>query len=186
MFQEELVQLLSLAGVHEDEEIEIVRYGLQHLFYNVLGMGTILLSGSAFGMFIEAVVMALSIFPLRKYAGGFHADSPRRCYMLSSAIVLLGFVIAKTSFPYVSAYTALSICAAFIILIFAPVECKNKRLDDLEKVEYKRKTRQIMCVEAAVVCTSYIIQSKEIIMGIVMSWWIVAIAVIVVLFKLKD
>lgn len=148
MLIEELVKLLSLEEVNDEEELEIIRYGLQHLFYNIVGIGTIILFGGAFGMLVEAFIMTLSVFPLRKYAGGFHANSPRSCYMFSCAIVLLGFVIAKKSFLYISALIVLSICSVLIIFFFAPIDCKNRRLDNLEKIEYEIRTKQILCMES--------------------------------------
>lgn len=178
MISKIVTQQLNTAGLINEDEIEIVNYGIVHLIMNLVGVGTILIIGSVFEKSLEAFTMALAIFPLRKYAGGFHAESSRRCYLLSSGIVVLCFRVMNQICMKSSILIILSMCSILSILFLSPVECKNKRLDHLEKIEYKKRVFQVMSIEGIMVFLFYIFHFERSILGILMSWWIVAIAVL--------
>lgn len=178
MFDQKLIELLEVIGVTDKEEIEIVKYGFQHLFLNLLGICSILIIGKIMGMLLEAFAMAVAIFPLRKYAGGMHAKSQQKCYLLSCALVTLGFFTAKWIGSYIFIVFTISVCAVLTILFLAPVDSSNKILDELEKKEYKQKVVQVVCVEVVAVFISQRLDFERVSLGIIISWWIVAVAVL--------
>ena len=78
---------------------------------------------------------------LRKYAGGYHADTQNRCYVISTAII----AVALLAIRYMSDGSDNEIFILlqslnFILLYFlVPVDNKNHRLEYWEKEKYGKK-----------------------------------------------
>lgn len=78
--------------------------------------------------------------PLRMLAGGYHAKTPLRCYNFS--VIML--IVVSIGIKYISitdwGYYILLATTALIVIVFSPVEDKNKPLDETESKAYKRRT----------------------------------------------
>ena len=62
-------------GVVAPEDAEIVRYGLEALADNVLAFLLTTLIGFFYGSLLSGIALWMLTFPLRKYAGGYHAKT---------------------------------------------------------------------------------------------------------------
>ena len=80
MLAERMVDSLSKEGIIADEEREIVRFGLESLEGNMLGIVLTLTVGICFKRVEEAMLLWLWLFPLRKNAGGYHAETKGKCF----------------------------------------------------------------------------------------------------------
>lgn len=103
---------------------------------------------------IAVAVFLLIYVPVRKYAGGFHADSNAKCVMYSSLLIVVVILSNKLFIQYTNGFGAImGICTLVLVLCvwyMAPVEAANKKLDGVERRRYRKRVR-ILCVIHAVV-----------------------------------
>ncbi len=83
MLTERLTNMLVSEEIISNEEKEIVRFGLESICGNLVGMVLTMVIGICFKHIGEAVFLWLLLFPLRKNAGGFHASTKTHCFITS-------------------------------------------------------------------------------------------------------
>lgn len=171
-----LIDTLCEEEIIESNEIEIVQYGLEHLKMNFIGVFFLLCIGVIFNNIYAAVIVCISIFPLRKYAGGFHAKTKRRCHFISAITVVAAFVVADKTERTLKAI--ISSISWLIIFLLAPVECKNKQLDSIEKKIYKKRMRKVLLLEGVFFAVSCWLEWNSIIYGLTVNFLVVAEAVL--------
>ena len=80
------------------EKEEIIRYGLDRIKSTCTMTLVTLLMGCIFQVFFQSIVFLVCFIVLRKYAGGYHADTQNRCYVISTVI----FAVALLAIRYMS------------------------------------------------------------------------------------
>ena len=84
---EKLTKKLSHHNVIASEQYEICRFGFQQGLTILLNFLTIAAIGLAMREFLHAMMFLAAFIPLRRFAGGFHAKTPVRCYLYSAFTV---------------------------------------------------------------------------------------------------
>lgn len=164
--------------VISSEEVEIVRYGLENLGSSLLGMSITLIIGHCFDFLWGSFLLWLLIFPLRKNAGGFHAETRCRCLFFSSMVLLVSiicFVQISWSMTGYILITALSFAAIFFM---APVENGNKHLDHDEHRIYRKRTRLILLSEGALFVMAAAFGWKKLVTAITIDFFIVGVSLV--------
>jgi len=112
----------------------------------------LLLAGLIFGILSQIVVATVSFMCLRVFIGGLHFDSYTKCsYISLASLVILG-LLAKY-IPYNSIINLIIFSTLFCIaLIFAPIEHKNRSLNNKQKIRFK-------CISLILLCALYIVQT---------------------------
>lgn len=129
------------------EDKEIYRYGVQQGLNLLLNLLTTIVIGVVCGMFWESVLFIAAYMPLRSFAGGFHAKTHTRCYLYSILMITAVLLVIKF-FPLESFICGfISLLSGLFIFLTAPIENKNKKLDDLEICVYRKRTRIILICE---------------------------------------
>ena len=129
------------------EEKDIYKFGVKQGIMIVLNLFTLFVIGAIYKMIFDVLIYILAYIPLRSYAGGFHAKTHARCYLLSIIILNTVLLIIKKSLISVIACCFLTFFNGLLILFLAPVEDENKLLDDVETVTYRKKTLVILLLE---------------------------------------
>lgn len=144
---DKLIQLLKREDVISENDTDIYAYGLFQFIMMCLNVGTTILVGVLLKSFIICVLLNISYIPLRISAGGFHAKTPFRCYLYSTAIIVSLLLILK--YVPISLLTSLIllIISSVVVWIIAPVATVDDPFDDVEKVVYKRRTRIVLIAE---------------------------------------
>lgn len=125
------------------EKEEIIRYGLDRIKNTCTMTLVTLLMGCILQVFFQSIIFLVCFIVLRKYAGGYHADTQNRCYVISTVI----FAVALLAIRYMSDGNDNEIfillqSVNFILLYFlVPVDNKNHRLEQWEKEKYGKKAR---------------------------------------------
>lgn len=99
-----------------------------------------------FKYFFESIIFIITLIPLRMYAGGYHADSRKKCLIISTMLTvaaLYGIRCWNVSKIY-SLWSGM--IAASVLFFLIPVE-GTIRLDNMEKAIYRRKGRLILVLE---------------------------------------
>lgn len=150
---EKVTELMVQNEIITSEDREIYVYGLNQGIILLVNILTSLLLGFIFNKSIEVIVFLVAYIPLRSYAGGYHAKTPLRCYLISIVMILAVIFLTSISFCNELIIIVVTLISALIITSLAPVEYANKPLDKTERKVYKKRTREILTF---VVCVSMI------------------------------
>lgn len=134
----------------DQSEKDIYVFGLETMFMYAASFISTLFLAVLMKQPGECLVFMLLFHPLRSKAGGYHASTPLRCYLLSNSVAALSLMFIKYlsgAAPVVSG-VLLFTAAAIVILILAPVEHENKPLDPEERKVYGRRARIVLMTEA--------------------------------------
>jgi len=165
-------------GIISDEDKEIVRFGLESLEGNLLGIGLTLTVGICFKQVGEALLLWLLLFPLRKNAGGYHAATKTRCLFVSAVIMILAFMIFTVFERTMIFYGICAMVAGCVIWFLAPVDNPSKQLDAVEYKVYRRRTRVALGVEAAIFVLALSIMWEMAVRSICMTLFIVCVSLL--------
>lgn len=134
----------------DKKKSDVYQYGIQQLLTLLLNLISFLIIGIIFQVILPTLLFIFFYAILRIYAGGYHASTPVRCYLFSNVIVILFIIIFKyLPMTYVECNFSLLVSLIYIIL-FSPVDSKNKPLDTNEKKHYRTKSIVILLAEIIV------------------------------------
>ena len=134
---------MEIQTFSKEEKEEIIRYGLERIKSTCIMTLVTLLMGCIFQVFFQSIIFLVCFIVLRKYAGGYHADTQNRCYVISTVII----AVVLLAIRYMSDGSDNEIFILlqslnFILLYFlVPVDNKNHRLEQWEKEKYGKKAR---------------------------------------------
>lgn len=180
---EKITNRLLRKNVIEYDDFEIYQFGLEQLFSTILNMLTTIIIGIILGELWNAVLFVLAFMMLRTYAGGYHSSTPLGCYLLTVSIIIA--VLSVIKYVEISCFvcTGLLFVSSVIILLLAPVESKNKPLDNIECVVYRKKAVGIWCIEVMSAIAFLIIGFKEVTVCIAMAFIVLGISLFVGVIK---
>lgn len=139
---------------------EVIYYGLEILILKIVFWITAALIGLFIGMFFENITYMVFFVLLRSYAGGYHSKSRLRCFVLSTLTIILSICVHKISniFDMVTVFLVIFGTISFVIVFsLSPVDSKNKELDNVEVIKFRKKARIILCSETILAIITYLI-----------------------------
>ena len=134
---------MSSEQYSEEERNEIIKYGIERGKVILISTVVALTLGCVTGVLFQSIVFLVAFCLLRRYAGGYHADTQERCYVISFAAVAITFWSMKKVQYNITADILINGFCLLIILFLAPVENSNRRLEEEERKKYGRKTKVI-------------------------------------------
>nr|WP_312580087.1 accessory gene regulator B family protein [Sedimentibacter sp.] len=183
VFGEFTDKLIKLQIVNNEDK-DLYVYGFQQCFLLFLNMITVMVIGIIFNMIWQSLVFMITYSLLRAYAGGYHASSQSMCYLFSIGMiiaVLLGIKLIPWN-DFIC--FIITIMSSTIILLLAPVEDKNKTLDQEELYVFKKRTRVILI---AFVCIKLILLfTGQQQISICMDMAMLTLAIMLILGKIKN
>ena len=169
-----------------DEDKEIYLFGLIQGVIFLLNTFTALCIGMILNMLIEVIIYLVCFIPIRIFAGGYHAKTQVRCYIMSTvttfvALRLIKFLqISNSIFEIV-----VLIISIIIIWNLSPSEDNNKPLTEEEYSIYKIKVRKLISIILGVLIFSFIINNQLILSSIQAAIFILSLVIIIGAIKLK-
>jgi accessory gene regulator B len=148
MFTNYLVEKMIDKNIVLKEERDLYLYGLTEggtILNNIL---ITMIIGVVFGNIINTSFFLISYIPLRSFAGGYHASSPKRCFIYS--LFLIGLIEVYFSYIHESFHTYMLILggiALWVIYKKSPVQSPNKPLSELEIHNYKKIVNILIGIE---------------------------------------
>ena len=179
-----LAERLLKDGVISEDDREIVQYGLETLQGTLLGFALSTVTGFCFGNVCAGMGLSLLIFPLRKYAGGYHADTKSGCFVTSALMMVMIFVALYLWHWPKGVYSIIVMLFDMVIILMAPMENQNKRLDDAEQTVYRKRTRAVLLVENALFVSACLLNWWEVFCVVTMSIVFTGVSLIMGLVKL--
>ena len=171
-------------SIVDADDKEIYHFGIQQGLTTLLGMGSFITIGWVFGVFWQMTIFIVAFIPLRSFAGGYHASTPKKCFMLSIILAVgVALLIVHVS-VYGQTVSTIAIIAALIIMAFVPVEDRNKPLDHKEREHYQVIARAISASFAVLAVCLTLLQFY--VVAVSVAWAVAAAAVMVVIGKVKN
>ena len=126
---------LQQKSISEDEK-EIYQYGVEITISSILNILLILLLSILVRSVLSGIVFLVCFIYVRRYTGGYHAETYFRCNSALCITYIIVFFISKG--VRVSNYVLLLfLLISFIIVIrYSPVNNIHKRLSEIEKKRY--------------------------------------------------
>jgi len=134
-------------GVIKAEDKELYRFGVWFIFSALRDIATAVIIGFLFNSILSMLLFAVAFIPIRSYAGGYHAKTPQKCYLISLFMLVSVMLIPRLiHFTDVICIVLLAISSA-VIFFLSPTETANKPLDEIELKVYRKRTLLLLTAE---------------------------------------
>lgn len=145
-----LTNMLADRGIILKADKELYQFGINRLLLFTVNIATSVIVGAILGMIWQSVIFSLAYIPLRQYAGGYHAPTPRLCYGLSTLLIVVSLLLIRCEMSLLFVILGTFICMV-IIWVKVPVESKNKKLSKAERRFFRKTARGIVIFESALI-----------------------------------
>lgn len=155
-----IIQKQCECGIIKKEEAAIYTYGYCLLIELSINLAIACIMATVFHTYLELFIFILSFIPLRKFSGGYHADKPGKCVIISNVILLLATLPTKSQ-VLVSILTFGVILELPLFLYFlktVPVPVKGRPLLEKEKKVYGNIARGIYFLELLIMLLLFFLQ----------------------------
>jgi accessory gene regulator B len=142
-----IADILEQQNKFAPEDKEVYRYGIQQGLNLTLNILTTIIIGVLCGMVYPSLLFLACYMPLRSFCGGYHAKTHLRCYIYSVIMITSILLVAKYTAFNIVLYEVLVLISLIIILLLAPVEDENKKLDSVEKRVFRKRAYIIASLE---------------------------------------
>lgn len=139
------------------------------MIVNMLDTVSIFVLAILFHKIFVACCYIICFCMLRKYAGGYHAKSVIGCYMITVGSAFFMFITVSFCRMPIVVMTAVWLVSGIILFLFAPVQNENKRLDEVERLVYRRRAIIIWALESTLMWGLYSLDFTESVEGIFLS-----------------
>lgn len=144
---ERTVSAMIKHGIVEESRKTVYIWGLSYLLDTVFNIALFTIAGIITGMLAETFMFTVAYIILRIYAGGYHADTPQRCCVLSLALLSGALVMITNAVKMGMILYVLTAAAVLIITFTAPVASENKPLSSDERNRYRITSKLILLAE---------------------------------------
>jgi len=146
---ERITDILAANKIVPGEDTALYIYGFHQGFLLLLNILTLCLIGYILGMMKESMAFLLAYIPLRSYAGGFHAKTSLRCYLLSAIVMPCVLLLIKLPFWEFHSAAAVMSAAMLAVVILSPVDSADRRFNTVEKRVFRRRSLIALSILAA-------------------------------------
>lgn len=142
--------LINANAIKEDDR-DIYEYGFHAFYSNVLDVVSIVILSIWLKQIPQTIVYHIAFVIMRSVAGGFHAKTRIRCFVISTFVWLIS-LWAINNFINTLSYLFLSGISVLIVWIFAPIEHYNSPLSESKYIKMKLKSRVFSSILFITVC----------------------------------
>lgn len=125
----------------QKDNFDLYEYAIYIILSSAFHMATVIVLGLVFNLLTESLVFYLSFIAIRKFAGGYHAKTPTRCYVFSviSSIIMLCLIKYANSVGNIFTYLLIifELLCVVLIILMSPLDTENNPLNSYEKKWYK-------------------------------------------------
>ena len=143
-FSSKFVEFFVSNNLIKNEDKEIYEYAFNIILSLLIHIATVMIIGLCFNLFIESLVFYFSFIAIRKFAGGYHAKTPVRCYLFSFAsnIIILCLVkwLSSINTLFIFIFIIFELLCVVLILLISPLDTENNPLTGQEKKMYRMLT----------------------------------------------
>ena len=151
-------------GAISVNEKELYEYSIYSFLFTLTPLFLVLMVSIPLNMAVEGILLITPFIFLRKFAGGFHFQTPLPCIIVST-LVLLGCLLEnRIILEYGSfiIHTLLVYASIVPICILSPIDSKNRQLSAKEKSPFHRIAIVLATINAALYSLLLILRTVEI------------------------
>lgn len=178
-FLKRIIRWLVRENVISEDEIELYEYGLFHLVMNTVAIVSIFIIAVWVKCIVFIICFTATFAALRKYAGGYHASTVFRCYVLTLLVTASSTLFNRCGVMTAPMMVGAWIVAGVIIISFAPVPSRNKPLDEIEYIVYRKRTYRIWMMENVILLFFLFFGLKECQKGVLVGQCCIAVTMLV-------
>lgn len=115
-------------NIAESTYEEVYVYGLELIISFISTVLLITLIGFIANQIISAIVFIIIYVLLRRFTGGYHANTHLKCKLCTLALYIAVLFLSNLIDTNLVAYLVLACAGTIIIIVFAPIENPNKAI----------------------------------------------------------
>ena len=149
----EITSFFVEENIIANEDREIYQYGTEQILINFFTLAVIGIISLSLFSWDQALFWMIGMLPIRAVAGGYHAITPLKCNILTISVFILNMFTIGILTRYMTIYFSISILIIIHLSLafFAPVDHKNRVLDEYETVIAKKKS-QVIGIALIITC----------------------------------
>lgn len=151
----QLTNWLVRTQVITEEERELYQYGIFQIVVNMLDIFSIFLIAMLFHKVWATFFYTICFCILRKYAGGYHAKSVGGCYLMTVGFTTIMLLIIRFYKFSLIGIVVIWLLSGSIIFLLAPIQNRNKELDAIEHLIYRRRAIKVWTFESILMWILY-------------------------------
>lgn len=128
----------------QKDNFDLYEYAVYIILSSAFHVITVITLGLCFNLLVESLVFYFSFIAIRKFAGGYHAKTPVRCYLFSFAsnIIILCLVkwLSSINTLFIFIFIIFELLCVVLILLISPLDTENNPLTGQEKKMYRMLT----------------------------------------------
>lgn len=151
-------------GAISVNEKELYEYSIYSFLFTLTPLFLVLMVSIPLNMAVEGILLITPFIFLRKFAGGFHFQTPLPCIIVST-LVLLGCLLEnRVILEYGSfiIHTLLVYASIVPICILSPIDSENRQLSAKEKSAFHRIAIVLATINTALYSLLLILRTVEI------------------------
>lgn len=170
----------------EKDEREIYRYGVEVIMSGAISFCIVLICAIAFQEILYTFLFYAVFLLMRRFCGGYHADTYLKCNLLFAVNVVLVDILLKMS-DEVSNYLLFLITISSILLIgtFTPIVNANKSVEPEQQRTYRRIAMGLL-VAFVLLEICMILVERAVSVSIALSLFSVALAMLIEKIKTRE
>ena len=151
-------------GAISVNEKELYEYGRYSFLFTLTPLFLVLMVSIPLNMAVEGVLLITPFILLRKFAGGFHFQTPLPCIIVSTVVLLGCLLEIRVILEYGSfiIHTLLVYASIVPICILSPIDSENRQLSAKEKSAFHRIAIVLATINAALYSLLLILRTVEI------------------------
>ena len=151
-------------GAISVNEKELYEYSIYSFLFTLTPLFLVLMVSIPLNMAVEGILLITPFIFLRKFAGGFHFQTPLPCIIVSTLVLLGCLLEIRVILEYGSfiIHTLLVYASIVPICILSPIDSENRQLSAKEKSAFHRIAIVLATINAALYSLLLILRTVEI------------------------
>ena len=163
---------------------DVYKYGFELLLADIVNFSLILIISILFRSLVSGLIFLLCFTTLRSFCGGYHAKTHNVCRLVMMCVFLSVLLCGTFSFIHsIVSVLTLNIISTVTIILFAPVENKNKPLSDKKKLKNRRRSLFTVITYSCVSITLIIAGRNE---GVIISLTLLIVSILIIVEKINQ
>lgn len=168
----------------DERETEIVIFAFQQMIWMGINIITFLMISMILHRMWYGNLFLMLFIPVRRMAGGYHASTKVRCYIISNIIFTLNIIFPTKWEVEGMVILVLNVLLGCLIILFAPIDNIYRRLDPEHKKEIKKIIFQYIVLQE-ILCLVFSIFGTWMLANI-LFWCLITILLLQIMGGIKN
>jgi accessory gene regulator B len=161
-FADTITSFLLKEAIINEEDREIYQFGTARILKDIIIILMIGTMATVFNAWVETIFITIGFLPLRRIAGGYHADTLLGCNVITVSVYLMNLIIIRAMSDYITIdyFVMLSVMTIILIFKYAPVDHRNFVFTKERAEKAKKAGKLIVLLIVITTCGYNYIESK--------------------------